>query len=84
MRMRTLFAVLLVGPFVATTGWAQGLGTIAPSDVGLSAARLVRLEEVVQSYVDDEAIAGAVIRRRAQDPASRGWGHRHLHRAGGE
>ena len=60
MRIRTLIAVLLVGPVVATTGWAQGLPPIAPSDVGLSEERLGRLEEVVQSYVDDDAIAGAV------------------------
>ena len=59
-RIRTLIAVLLVGPVVATTGWAQGLPPIAPSDVGLSEERLGRLEEVVQSYVDDDAIAGAV------------------------
>ena len=60
MRIRTLIAVLLVGPMVATTGWAQGLPAVAPSDVGLSEARLGRLEGVVQGYVDDQAIGGAV------------------------
>ena len=60
MRIRTVIAVLLVGLVVAATGWAQGLPTVAPSDVGLSEARLGRLEEVVQGYVDDEAVAGAV------------------------
>ena len=60
MRIRRLVAVLLVGPIVATTGWAQGLPPVAPSDVGLSETRLGRLEEVVQGYVDDAAIAGAV------------------------
>ena len=60
MRIRTLFAVLLVGLIAATTGWAQGLPAIAPSEVGLSEERLARLEEVVQSHVDDDAIAGAV------------------------
>ena len=60
MRIRTLLAVLLVGLIGATTGWAQGLPAIAPADVGLSEERLGRLEEVVQRYVDDDAIAGAV------------------------
>ena len=63
MRTRILIAVLLLGPVIGTagtTGWAQGLPTVAPADVGLSAARLARLERVVQSYVDDDAIAGAV------------------------
>ncbi len=60
MRTRTLVAVLLVGPTLATTGWAQGLPTVAPSDVGLSAKRLERLEEVVQGYVDADAVAGVV------------------------
>ena len=60
MRTRTLVAVLLVGPILATTGWAQGLPTVAPSDVGLSAKRLERLEEVVQGYVDANAVAGVV------------------------
>ena len=63
MRTRMLIAVLLLGPVIGTTGttgWAQGLPTVAPADVGLSAARLARLERVVQSYVDDDAIAGAV------------------------
>jgi len=60
MRIRRFIGALLVGPIVATTGWAQGLPPVAPSDVGLSDARLARLEEVVQSYVDDAAIAGAV------------------------
>ena len=60
MRIRTLLAVLLVGLIAATTGWAQGLPAIPPSEVGLSEERLARLAEVVQSYVDDDAIAGAV------------------------
>ena len=60
---RTLIAVLLVGAFGAlgaTTGWGQGLPTSAPADVGLSQERLGRLAEVVQGYVDADAVAGAV------------------------
>ena len=76
MRIRTLIAVLLVGLILATTGWAQGLPTVAPSDVGLSEARLARLEEVVQSYVDDDAIAGAVtlVARKGRQAHVRGYG----------
>jgi CubicO group peptidase (beta-lactamase class C family) len=61
--IRSLIAVLLVGTIGtlgAATGWAQGLPTSAPSDVGLSQKRLGRLAEVVQGYVDADAIAGAV------------------------
>ena len=60
MRLRTHVALLCVLPLVATTGWAQGLPSVAPASVGLSEARLERLEQVVQGYVDEEAIAGAV------------------------
>ena len=59
MRIRTCSILVLVG-LAATTAWAQGLPTAEPSMVGLSQARLDRLEEVVQGYVDDDAIAGAV------------------------
>jgi len=57
--IRTFLTALLAG-LVATTGWAQGLPTTAPSAVGLSEERLDRLEAVVQRYVDEQAIAGAV------------------------
>ena len=59
-RIHTLIAAVLAGPLVATAVWAQGLPTVAASEVGLSDERLGRLAEVVQGYVDDEAIAGAV------------------------
>ena len=58
MRTRTLIAALLVGLVVTSTGWAQGLPPVAPAEVGLSEERLGRLEQVVQSYVDSEAIGG--------------------------
>ena len=76
MRFRTPVAVLLVGPILATTALAQGLATVAPTDVGLSEERLGRLEEVIQGYVDDQAIAGAVtlIARRGGQAHVRGYG----------
>ena len=60
MRTRTLIALFLFAPILATIGRAQGLPTVAPAEVGLSAERLERLEEVVQGYVDAKAIGGAV------------------------
>ena len=60
MRPRTLVALFLIAPILTTPGWAQGLPTVAPADVGLSSERLERLEEVVQGYVDAKAIGGAV------------------------
>ena len=76
MRLRTLVAVVLAGPLVATTVWAQGLPTIAASQVGLSEARLGRLAEVVQSYVDDDVVAGAVtlIARKGRQVQVRAYG----------
>ena len=60
MRRWALIALLLVAPLFTTTGWAQGLPSVAPADVGLSAERLERLEAVVKGYVDANAIGGAV------------------------
>ncbi len=51
-RIHTLIAAVLAGPLVATTVMAQGLPTVAASEVGLSDERLGRLAEVVQGYVD--------------------------------
>jgi CubicO group peptidase (beta-lactamase class C family) len=59
-RLRLLVAACLVVQIVTATAWAQGLPTVAPADVGLSQEGLARLEAVVQGYVDDEAIGGAV------------------------
>ena len=75
-RMCTLIAAVLAGPVLVTTVWAQGLPTAAASEVGLSDARLGRVAEVVQSYVDDEAIAGAVtlIARKGRQAHVRAYG----------
>ena len=66
---------LLVG-LAAATSWAQGLPAVQPTDVGLSEARLDRLEEVVQGYVDDQSVAGAVtlIARRGGQAHVRAYG----------
>ena len=61
MGKRTSIGLLLATLVAATgTGWAQGLPSTTAATAGLSEARLDRLESVVQGYVDDQAVAGAV------------------------
>lgn len=76
MRTRALIAMVLVGSIIPATGLGQGLPTTDPATVGLSEARLGRLEEVVQGYVDDQAVAGAVtlIARRGRQAHLRTYG----------
>ncbi len=76
MRIRTVIPGLLASAAVAATALAQGLPGAAPADVGLSADRLDRLEAVVQRYIDDEAVAGAVtlVARRGGEAHVRAYG----------
>lgn len=60
MRIRVFIAVLVANWAIVWPGWAQGLRSVEPVDVGLSVERLNRLEEVVQGYVNDGQIGGAV------------------------
>ncbi len=60
MLLRTLSAVLLTVSTLTSTALAQGLPVVQPAEVGLSEERLGRLERVIQSYVDNQAISGAV------------------------
>ena len=60
MLLRILIATLLTVSTLTTTALVQGLPVVEPSDVGLSDERLGRLERVIQSYVDEQAVAGAV------------------------
>ncbi|HJN42981.1 MAG: serine hydrolase [Acidobacteria bacterium] len=73
---RTPIALLLVGLLLPSIGWAQGLATVAPTSVGLSEERLDRLAAIVQGYVDDQAIAGAVtlVARRGRQAHIRAYG----------
>ena len=57
---RSIFLALVVSLVFPTIGWTQGLPVVAPADVGLSSERLERLEQVVQGYIDANAVAGAV------------------------
>ena len=57
---------LLVGSPVAraaedaSTGWADGIPTARPEEVGLSSERLARIAPVMQRYVDQGKVAGAI------------------------
>jgi CubicO group peptidase (beta-lactamase class C family) len=75
MRTRTSIGLVLA-TLVAGTGWAQGLPSTTPSTAGLSETRLERLDTVVQGYVDDQAIAGAVtlIARRGRQVHLQSYG----------
>jgi CubicO group peptidase (beta-lactamase class C family) len=74
--LRRMFTTLLLAGLVATTGWAQGLPATDPSTVGLSETRLQRLEDVIQGYVDNQAVAGAVtlIARRGREAHIQAYG----------
>lgn len=76
--MRTVTAIaLLLASLVTGTGWAQGLPSTTPTTVGLSADRLARLESVVQGYIDEQAVAGAVtlVARAGKQAHLRAYGH---------
>lgn len=67
---------LLLATLVAGTGWAQGLPSTTAATAGLSEARIDRLESVVQGYIDEQAIAGAVtlIARRGRQVHLQAYG----------
>ena len=76
MRIRTGIGLLLAS-LVTSTGWAQGLPSTTPATAGLSAERLERLESVVQGYIDQQAVAGAVtlVARGGKQVHLRAYGH---------
>ena len=47
--------------FCASPLWAQGLSRAEPEQVGLSSERLERIRPVMQSYIDDKALAGSLL-----------------------
>ena len=75
MKRLVAIATLLI-LLVATGGQAQGLSSAAPEEVGLSAERLTRLDTVIQRYVDENAISGAValIARRGRQAHVQAYG----------
>ena len=56
---RITLSILFV--FFAATAAAQELPRVDPADVGMSAERLERIDEVLQEYVDEGLLAGAAI-----------------------
>ena len=62
----------------AQTAFAQGLPRTAPEEVGMSQARLDRLSDALQGYVDDGRLAGAValVARRGRVAYLEAFGHR--------
>lgn len=58
---RLLTSWLVLAPVVCEPVFAQDLPRAQPEDVGLSSTRLQRLSDVLQEYVDDGRLAGAVV-----------------------
>ncbi len=59
--MKTLFALLAVLAICAYPLQAKELPVAEPEAVGVSSERLNRVDTLMQDYIDDQAIAGAVI-----------------------
>ena len=59
-RARRFLVAVLLSLWLAPAASGQGLPTADPEGVGLSPDRLERIDEVLQSYVDEEQIAGGV------------------------
>ena len=75
--VRRITLSLLIVVFAATAA-AQDLPRVDPSDVGMSAERLERIDEAFQEYVDEGRLAGAaiVIARRGGVVYDKAFGHR--------
>ncbi|MGH7491796.1 MAG: serine hydrolase domain-containing protein [bacterium] len=58
--MKSLARFLIVCASLTTILFAQGLPVASPENVGLSSARLQRLETVMKQYVEKKQLAGAV------------------------
>lgn len=76
MKFRIALICMVLSSFAIPFIGAQGLPTVAPAKVGLSSDRLARLERVMQTYIDDRAIAGAVtlVARRGGQAHLRAYG----------
>ena len=78
LRVRLFTTWLLLALVVHPSILAQGLSRAQPQEVGISAERLQRLSDVLQSYVDDGKLAGAValVARRGKVAYLEAFGHR--------
>lgn len=80
-RFLTIFAVLLTSLAVTTNAiWAAEFRTADPQEVGLAAERFARIDPVLESYVADGRLAGAVtfIVRRGSVVHNKAFGFRDL------
>jgi len=77
-KARLLTFWLLAALVVHAALLAQGLSPTQPQEVGVSAERLQRLSDVLQGYVDDGKLAGAValVARRGKVAYLEALGHR--------
>ena len=80
LRTHLLASWLVLAPVVCGPVFAQGLPRAQPEDVGLSSARLQRLSDVLQDYVSDGRLAGAValVARHGEVAYLESFGHRDL------
>ncbi len=80
LRTHLLASWLVLAPVVCGPVFAQGLPRAQPEDVGLSSARLQRLSDVLQDYVSDGRLAGAValVARHGRVAYLEAFGHRDL------
>ena len=71
-------ALAVMFAVAAQTALAQGLPPTAPEEVGMAQARLDRLTDALQGYVDDGQLAGAVaiVARRGRVAYLEAFGHR--------
>lgn len=57
---RLISMTVLTAAVCFTTAWGEPVPTASPEDAGLSSARLERINRVVDEYIQDGKIAGAV------------------------
>ncbi|MDX1914006.1 MAG: serine hydrolase domain-containing protein [Methylophilus sp.] len=67
MRFRKILCCMLIGLTLSNHVLAKDLEQVAPDKVGLSSERLSRLDSVINSYIKDKQIAGAVVMVARQD-----------------
>ncbi|MDT8398440.1 MAG: serine hydrolase domain-containing protein [Pseudomonadales bacterium] len=58
--LRQLLAFVFLSVWVATQALAQGLPQGRPERLGFDPVRLARLDPILQSYIDDQRLAGSV------------------------
>ncbi|MDX8390155.1 MAG: serine hydrolase domain-containing protein [Mariprofundaceae bacterium] len=59
--MRLMFVVMLSLSFSTAHVWAADYYIVKPETVGLSSTRLKNMDRLIDSYVDEKKIAGAVV-----------------------